>query len=100
MTTPQHPDPMHLRNYALKAFDIGEDGEESVELIVDLPTNPDIRAHVSLAGLFLLAIMTLDQDETIERRMEELVTSGPINEVDAANQIQFLLLKEANDQRV
>lgn len=96
----QDPAEAALRQFTLTAFDIGEDGEEDVELVVTTPSNPSIRRHVSLSGLYLLAIMTLDQDGTIEKRMDALLEAGPINEVDAVNRINLLLLKEENDQFV
>lgn len=99
-TALQDPDPFPLREYSLRAFDIGEEGEEDVELVIHTPQNPDVRSFVSLAGLYMLAVMTLDQDGTVQRRMESLLDAGPINEVDAINRINLLLLKDANDQRV
>lgn len=85
-------DPDLLRSYSLTAFDVGVGAEseedEGVELNVQLPSNPDIRKHVSLAGLYLVAIMSLDQDGTIANRMDELMQRGAINEVDACNFIQ------------
>lgn len=83
-----------LRQYTLKAFDIGEDDDADVELVIDLPDRPDIRKHVSLAGLYMLAIMTLDAEGVIADRMDSLLASGSINEVDAANRIQQLLRGE------
>ncbi|UTC28347.1 hypothetical protein GURKE_03200 [Brevundimonas phage vB_BpoS-Gurke] len=84
-------DPELLRRFALQAYDIGADGAEDVELIVDLPQKPEIRKTVSLAGLFILAVMTLDEDGTISRRMDELLKTGPISEIDACNRITTLL---------
>lgn len=83
-----------LRQYTLNLFDIGEDDDADVELIVNLPERPDIRKHVSLAGLYLLAIMTLDEEGVIAERMNTLLDGGCINEVDAANRIQQLLRRE------
>lgn len=84
-------DPDLLRRFALQAYDIGADGAESVELIVDMPKKPEIRKTVSLAGLYILAVMTLDEDGSINRRMDELLLKGPISEIDACNRITTLL---------
>lgn len=89
-----------LTQFRLTAFDIGEDGAEDVEIITNVPAHPDIRRHASLALLFGLAVMSLDQDGTIERRIDELMEHGFISEVDAVNQINLLTLKDANDQRI
>ncbi|USN14200.1 hypothetical protein PAPPERLAPAPP_05300 [Brevundimonas phage vB_BpoS-Papperlapapp] len=83
-----------LRQYTLDLFDVGDDEEADVELIVNFPERPDIRKHVSLAGLYLLAVLTLDEEGLIADRMDELLASGSINEVDAANRIQHLLRRE------
>lgn len=95
------PDVPRPPDFQLIAIDT-EDGEgnEEVELLVSTPSNPNIRAHASLGLLYGLAIMTLDQDGTLEKRMTDLLDAGPINEVDAVNRINLLLLKEANDQRI
>lgn len=95
-------DPPALRAFTLRAFDIGEDGEEDLELIVQLPEKVDIRRHASMALLWGLAVMSLDQDGTIEKRMEALcdAAGGYINEADACNKINLLLMKDANDQRI
>jgi hypothetical protein len=87
-----------LQSFALKAFDIGEDGEEDVELILDLPVAPSINRHASLALLYGLAIMMLDQDGSIQRRMDQILDQGAISEIDAVNHIQLLLLKDENDR--
>jgi len=76
------------------------DGEDDLELIVATPTKPNIRKQASMALLFGLAVMTLDQDGTIEKRMHELLDKGDINEVDAVNRINLLLMKDGNVQRV
>ena len=94
MTFSSTSDLFSLRQYALKVFDIGEDDDADVELIIDLPERPDIRKHVSLAGLYILAIMTLDEEGVIADRMDALLAQGSINEVDAANRIQHLLRGE------
>lgn len=98
--TPDFPPPPAedpaLRQFRLSAFDIGDDGEEDVELVVDLPTRPSIRKHASLAGLYLLAIMTLDQDGTIADRIDQLLADTPINEVDCCNRIALLVQGDAN----
>lgn len=91
MTFSSTSDLFSLRQYTLKVFDIGEDDDADVELIIDLPERPDIRKHVSLAGLYLLAIMSLDEEGLIADRMDALLAQGSINEVDAANRIQQLL---------
>lgn len=83
-----------LRQYTLNLFDIGEDDDADVEMIVNLPERPDIRKHVSLSGLYLLAIMSLDAEGVIADRMNDLLDGGSINEVDAANRIQQLLRRE------
>jgi hypothetical protein len=94
---PTDPDGLAITpDFVLTAME----SEEAVELLVSTPTSPNIRFHASAALMFGLAIMTLDQDGTIERRMEQLIANGPINEVDAVNRINLLLLKDANDQRV
>lgn len=77
-----------------------DDGNAEVDLLVSTPSSPDIRAHASLGLLYGLALMTLDQDGTIERRMNQLLEAGPVSEVDAVNNINLLLLKEANDHRI
>jgi hypothetical protein len=89
-----------LQTFRLTAFDMGEDGEEDVELVVDTPSDPSRHRHASLALLYGLAIMTLDQDGTIERRMDELLQAGAINEIDAINKINFLLMKDPHDLRI
>lgn len=94
MTFSSTTDLFTLRQYTLKVFDIGQDDDADVELIIDLPERPDIRKHVSLAGLYLLAIMSLDADGVIADRMDELLAQGSINEVDASNRIQHLLRGE------
>lgn len=77
-----------LRTYSLTAFDIGVADQGDVELNVQLPSDPNIRKHVSLAGLYLMAIMSLDQDGTIAARMDEIMEKGPVSEIDACNFIQ------------
>jgi len=89
-----------LNTFRLTAFDVGEDGAEDVQLVVDTPSAPSIRRHASLALIYGLAIMTLDQDGTIERRVDELMAAGMISEVDAVNKINLLLLKDVNDEVV
>lgn len=86
-----------LRTFTLQAFDVGNDGEEDVELIVTVPEVPSILRHTSLALLYGLAILSLDQDGTLQRRMDELLEAGPISEIDACNRINLLILKEEND---
>lgn len=81
-------DPDLLRTYSLTAFDIGIADEGDVELTVQLPSGPDIRKHVSLAGLYMMAIMSLDQDGSIAARMDEIMEKGAVSEVDACNFIQ------------
>jgi hypothetical protein len=76
-----HPD------FTLTVFE----GAEDVELNIELPNNPDVRRHASLALLYGLAIMSLDADGTIEKRVDELLTVGPISEVDACNRIALLI---------
>jgi hypothetical protein len=94
---PAPADP-HFHLIAIDSED--DDGEEDVDLLIRIPEAPNINLHASLALTYGLAIMTLDQDGTIKRRIDELLAAGPINEVDACNQINLLLLKEANDQRI
>ncbi|UTC29038.1 hypothetical protein MARCHEWKA_05290 [Brevundimonas phage vB_BpoS-Marchewka] len=94
MTSSSTADLFSLRQYTLNLFDIGDDEEADVELIVNLPERPDIRKHVSLAGLYLLAVLSLDEEGLIADRMDELLASGSINEVDAANRIQHLLRRD------
>lgn len=89
-----------LAKFTLAAFDIGDDGQEDVEIITTAPDRPDIRKHVSLAGLYMLAILSLDADGTVEARMDDLLMDGAINEVDAANRIRLLTTKEHHDQRI
>ena len=84
-------DPDLLRSYSLTAFDVGSADEGGVELNIQLPGQPDIRKHVSLAGLYMLAIMELDQDGTIAERMDAIMDRGPVNEVDACNAIQLAI---------
>lgn len=94
MTSTSTADLFALRQYTLNLFDIGDDDNADVELIVNQPERPDIRKHVSLAGLYLLAVLSLDEEGVIADRMDELLLSGSINEVDAANRIQHLLRRE------
>lgn len=79
-----------LATFKLAAFDIGEDGEEDVEIVTSVPSEPSIRRPVSLALLYGLAILTLDHDGTIERRVDELLADGAISEIDAVNRIALL----------
>jgi hypothetical protein len=72
-----------LQSFALKAFDIGEDGEEDVDLLDLGPAEPEHQPPRLPRPAYGLAIMTLDQDGTIQRRMDQLLAAGPINEVDA-----------------
>lgn len=92
------PSDPHFQLIAIDSED--DDGEEDVDLLISVPQNPNIHLHASLALTYGLAIMTLDQDGTIKRRIDQLLAAGPINEVDAVNQINLLLLKDANDQRI
>ena len=75
--------------------------EGAVDLTVSLPTNPDDRM-ASNALLFGMAIMTLNQDGTIEQRMLEILKSNaqPITQKAACEGIQLLLMEEQNDQVV
>lgn len=87
---PKLSDP-RLCSFRLAAFDIGEDGEEDVELIVDTPSRPSLQRHASLALLYGLAIMKLDESGAISAMMDAILDEGPVSEVDAVNQITYLL---------
>ncbi|AFU88017.1 hypothetical protein CcrColossus_gp147 [Caulobacter phage CcrColossus] len=70
--------------FSLTAYD---EPEGDVQIITTTPSKPNIRRPASLSLLYGLAILSLDHDGTIERRMNELLDAGPINEVDACNRI-------------
>jgi hypothetical protein len=93
---PQIDEPA-LRQFRLDLFDIGEDGEEDLELVIKTPEQPSVKKHASLAALYMLAVMTLDRDGTIERTVNALLADGAINEVDAVNRITLLLNADPDD---
>ena len=76
-----------LARFSLTVFD---EREGDVQILTTTPTKPNIRHPASMALLYGLAILTLDADGVVERRMNELLDAGPINEVDACNRIAKL----------
>lgn len=80
-----------LPRFSLTAYD---DLDGNVQITTTVPSKPNIRKPVSLALLFGLAILTLDDDGTIEARMEALLAKGMLNEVDAVNRIAQLTTKD------
>lgn len=68
-----------------------------VDRTIALPTDTDDRP-ASMALIYGLAVMTLDQDGTIQKRMLELIQSNAqITQKAACESIQLLLMEEQND---
>jgi hypothetical protein len=75
----------------------GAEGGEEVEILVHVPDHPSEHHPASLALLYGLAILVLDQNGTLSRTIDTL-TEDPISEAEACRRIDFLLKKDANDR--
>lgn len=84
--------------FAMNVFD---EPNFQVDRTVSLPSNPDDRP-ASLSLLYGLAIMTLDQDGTIQKRMLEILRANNdnITQAQACDSIKLLLMEDLNDQVV
>jgi len=71
-----------------------------VELQVALPTNPDDR-DAPMALIYGMALLSLDQDGTIQNRMLDLIKVNPtITQKAACDNIRLLLMESLNDTLV
>jgi hypothetical protein len=70
-------------------------GDADIE--IGLLKNPSVKRHASMALLYGLAILTLDQTKVIAATIDKLLADGPINEVDACNRISLLIQQDANE---
>lgn len=80
--------------FILSVFDNGAD---DIELAINIPEEPQLDRHASLALLYGLAILTLDRQGTLNAMIDQFLIEGPINEIDATNRITLLMMKETND---
>lgn len=76
-----------------------EDGA-AVSLLASYPENPNPAKHASMALLYGLAIMTLDQQGVLDQTIDRLLAAGPISEPEAVARITLLLKEDQNDQPV
>lgn len=83
--------------YPAFVLEVYDNGLDDIELNLNIPNEPDINNHASLALLYALAILTLDRQGTLNKMIEQFLATGPINEVDCANQITLLMAKDRND---
>lgn len=97
---PSSPTPVDIPlkpEFSLSVFDDGADG---AGLEISILSHPSVKRHASPGLLYGLAIMTLDQQGTINAMVETLLAAGPISEVDASNRITLLLKQDANVEPV
>lgn len=73
---------------------IEDDGISDVSFTVDFDAEPDIRKHAALGSIVILAILELDVDRVLQKKIDELLAQGPINEVDLRNRINQILNNE------
>lgn len=76
--------------FAFSLFVPGDGDRGAVDMTLHT-LKPDIRRHASMALLYGLALMTLDQQGVIAETIDALLKDGPINEVDACNRISLLM---------
>ncbi len=80
--------------FSMTVFD---EPDFKVDRTIALPTHTDERP-ASMSLIYGLAVMTLDQDGTIQRRMLELIqANSEITQKAACESIQLLLMEEHND---
>lgn len=86
--------------FALSAW-IGDDGDRGeINILVHTRQDAAIERHASMALLYGLAILALDQQGTIQATIDQMLAAGPINEIEAVNRINFLLKEDANEAAV
>lgn len=105
MPTPQIPEHPNrpagdgVPEFALSAW-IADGDRGEVELIVHTTTEPSQDRHASLALLYGLAIMSLDQQGVIAAEIDKLLAPGPMAESTACQNITLLIQQEENAQPI
>lgn len=82
--------------FTLVVFD---EPDQAIDLTVSLPQNPDTRP-ANMALIYGLALLSLDQDGTIQKRMLDLIKSNTdetLTQKAVCDNIQLLLMETPHD---